>query len=213
MPPIHFDVAVLIAATVTGFVTYRKNDPLYLRLMRFFLLVDLIAELGGEMLKQAHRSNVLLFSIYSIIELSFLLYFFRETIYGTDIRKKIRVLQFVMPPIYLVNLLFVQGPRQFNTYTYSLGSLVLVALGVLYLYRLFRNKDTVNLLREPAFWISVGVIFFYTSALSMVGVINYVNEFPPNVIRFVLKLIQSFAVFFYLLFIIAFLCRRNTRKS
>jgi hypothetical protein len=213
MPSINIDVIILMIATAIGFITYSKKNPPYLRVLPFFLLFDVIVEFTGQHVMLAGHNNVWIFNLYSVVEFSYFLYYFRQTIYGAAVKKKIRILQFILPVLCLVNIFFIQGIKVFHTYSYVLGSLLMVGLGVLYFYRLFKNREQLNLLREPSFWISIGVIFFYVCALSTVGIINYIAVLPRAIINNMQTIIQIEAAFFYLFYIIAFLCRTNTRKS
>lgn len=211
---VNIDTYSLAVTTLIGLITFKRSDKPHMKWLRLFLVYDLATEVAGIIISNMHRPNQFLFTIYSIVELSFFLYFFSETIYGAGVRKKIRALQIAMPILWLLNVLFLQGPRQFSSYTFSLGCLILVTLGFVYLYRLFKNKEQVNLLREPSFWVSVGVIFFFMSALWMAGVFNYIAVLPKKIITITMILVKTFAVFFDIFLIIAFLCqqRRSTPK-
>jgi hypothetical protein len=213
MPSINIDVIVLMITTAIGFITYSKKNPLYLRVLPFFLLFDVVIELIGKAVMTAGNNNALMFSLYSIVEFSYFLFYFRQTIYGAGVKKKIRILQFVLPAICLINIFFIQGTRVFHTYSYSLASMVMVSLGVTYFYRLFKNREQLDLLREPSFWISIGITFFFVGSLSIVGALNYIAVLPRAIKNNIQTIIQIVAAFFYFFYIIAFLCRTNTRRS
>lgn len=209
---VSFDVFILAITTLIGFLTLTKSDAIHLKLLRFFLLVDLIFDITGYILSHRGIRNITVYNIYSLLELSFFLYFLRETIPGNGIKKSIRVLQFLLPSLSILNILFVQGVRQFQSSTFALGCLALVTLGVIYIYRLFKDKENINLLREPAFWVNVGVIFFFTSILSMMGIQNYMAKLPYKIILLLTVLVRIIASLFYIFLIIAFVCQRRTRR-
>ncbi len=58
----------------------------------------------------------------------------------------------------LLNIYFVQV-NVFPPTTYSLGCLLIVGICIYYFYELFHLPSSVNLLREPAFWICTGLLF------------------------------------------------------
>jgi hypothetical protein len=210
---LSIDLKVLIAAIPLGFLTMRKSNPLYLNIFPFFLMLTLSVELIGELMQGPGHNNLLLFNLYTIIEFCFYLWFFKTVITGTRMQKLIRLLLYSLPIICFINIFFIQGPAVFHTYTYSLSCLIMVGLGITYFYRLFEQTGKVNILREPSFWISIGIIFFFTSSVSVIGVINYISTLPKATSLLLQKIFLMVNAFFYLLLIIAFLCKINFRKS
>jgi ABC-type transport system involved in cytochrome c biogenesis permease subunit len=211
MSRITIDFIVLAIAIVIGFFYLKKDKP-YLKIFPFFLLLTLAVELTGQYFQKPGQSNLILFNFFSVLEFCFYIYFFRESIPGERIRKRINIILYLTPVVCLLNIFLVQGTNQFHTYTYSAGCLLMVALGITYFYRLFKTEEQIDLLREPSFWISIGIIFFFICTLSMLGVINYVGQLPMSIRANIKSIIKLINAFFYLFFIIGFLCR-NTRRS
>jgi hypothetical protein len=116
------------------------------------------------------------------------------------------------PLISAINIFLVQKSGVFQTMTYSLGCLLIVAACIYYFWELFQSKNYVNLAREPTFWISSGVLFNYTCNFPVYALINLV-KMDPGVIYVILIVIDFVGILLYLSFIIAFLCRLKTRKS
>lgn len=212
---IHFsiDLKVLIAAIPIGFLTMRKSNPLYLNILPFFLLLTLAVELIGELMQGPGHNNLLLYNLYTIIEFYFYLWFFKTVIRGGQIQNAIHILLYLVPIICLINIFFMQGPKVFHTYTYSLSCLIMVGLGITYFYKLFNIPGKLNIYREPSFWISIGIIFYFISSVSVIGVINYIATLPQATSNLLQKIFLMVNAFFYLLLIIAFLCKIHIRKS
>jgi hypothetical protein len=102
----------------------------------------------------------------------------------------------------------------FHTVTYSLGCIIIVALSIYYFFELFQRTSAVNLLRQPAFWICSGLLFYYTCTFPLYGFNNIVTSSLPNpVIQNLFIVFQLLDVLLYLSFTIAFLCRLRVRKS
>jgi hypothetical protein len=89
---------------------------------------------------------------------------------------------------------------------------VIVAACIYFFLELFQSKNYVNLVREPAFWICSGLLFFCTCSFPVYGLINFIN-FEYSIIRIILYVFDFVNIFLYLSFTIAFLCRLRTRKS
>jgi hypothetical protein len=212
MIDLTIELVVLAFAVPVGLLATRRKDPLYLRLFPFFLLITLSVELIGQHFKKAGQNNLILFNLFTVFEFMFYTYFFLVVIPGVTIKKITRIIFWLLPVICFANIFFIQGPDVFHTYTYVVGCLVMVALGITYFYRIFMIPERMNLLREPAFWISVGIIFFFVASVSILGVFNYISTLPRNLIRLLQAIFLWVNAFFYVLFIFAFLCRKNIRK-
>lgn len=210
---VTIDLAILMLAIAIGFIKGAHKKQGYLRLLPFFLLLILCVEFTGQITQYYYINNTMLYNFLSIVQFIFYLYFFRQAIYANR-HKAISHLMWILPLLCLINIFFIQGTHVFHSYTFTLGSVTLILLGVTYFYRLFKSDDRLELLREPAFWISISIVFFYICSLSFVSLMNYIAHLPvPTrlMLKKILKLIDAFA---YLFFIIAFLCRsKNTRNS
>lgn len=213
MAYLSIDLIVLLPAILIGLITFRKKHTLYLKIFPFFLLLILLVELGGQLLQEKGLNNTLLFNLFSVIEFFFFTYFFREVIPNPRIKKIITTISYLLPLLCLADIFLIQGPHIFHTYTYIIGCLVMVGLGITYFYHLFNSTERVDLLHEPAFWISIGIIFFFICSVSVVGSFNYISILPKLIRVNLQKILLLVNTFFYLIFIIAFLCQINILKS
>ena len=204
---------VLIAAIVVGFISVRREDLLYRKIFPYFLLLTLAVEFTGQLLKKPGQPNALIFNIYSIIELLFYAFFFYQEISDKKIKEFLKYSSIIITLSSLINIFFFQGIHVFHTYTYSFGCLQMIALGTIYFYYIFKEETKINLLKSPAFWISAGIIFFHTSSVTLITSFNYVATLPVKFRRLTQQMLYMVNALFYLLFIIAFLCRTQIRKS
>ncbi|MCW3116295.1 MAG: hypothetical protein JWM28_377 [Chitinophagaceae bacterium] len=207
-----FDLIILLAAIITGGITFKKSNPPYIKILPFFLLLIFVVEMYGQFISKAGHNNTWLYNLLSVVEFTYFLYFFLSTATRPSARKILRILLVGFPLLCLVNIFFFQGQHVFHTYTYGLGAILMVLLGVAYFYQLFKASFNVNLPRLPAFWISTAVIFFFTCSVSILGTINYVSVLSEQVIKTSQNLLLTVNSLYYILFIISFICQTNTRK-
>lgn len=207
------DQRILLLAIIIGLgVSFKKKTPTYLKLLPFFLILLFSVECFGRVLSEKKQNNTLLFNFFSVLEFGFFIYFFKAILPGERSQKIINVLLFGLPTLCLLNIFLLQGPMVFHTHTYSIGSLILVGCGIAYFYQVFKSPAKLNLVWEPAFWISTAVIFFFTASVSILGIINYVSVLPGRIIKNSLNVLHFINALFYILFIIAFLCKLNIQK-
>jgi hypothetical protein len=207
-----YDVFVLLATFLVAALTVKANSPKYLRYFPVYLGLISIVEIIGSTARKTHTSNTLMYNLSSTAEICFLLFVIGELLRSKKNKGLARVFLLVFASVALLNICFGQGPHAFHTYSYVLGCLLLVILGILYFAQLFNQPEPVNLVKLPAFWIVAGIIFFFTCSMSFHGIANYLSTLPRS-IRFQLTNLLSFAnTLLYILFVIAFLCQTTTRK-
>jgi hypothetical protein len=67
--------------------------------------------------------------------------------------------------------------------------------------------------RQPAFWISSGLLFYYSVTFAQYGLVNFISNLPSNVIQTLLTILVIINTCLYLSFTIAFLCRLKIHRS
>lgn len=210
---VPLDLKVLIAAILIGMLRYNKSNHLYFRLLPLFLLLTLLVELLSQLMHHTKNGNVFIYNLFTILEFTFLSFVFWSIIPNPQVAKQIRKTSFILPLICLFNVFFIQGLNTFHSYTYMLGCLVMIFYSIVYFYQIFNSSQRFDLLREPPFWISIGVMFFYISSFSVFGLLNNISKLP-NIIKYNLqKILYVVNAFYYTLFIIAFLCQFKITKS
>lgn len=207
------DLVVLTITMIAGFVIIRKSDPSYLKLFPYFLLFLLVIELIGRIKQQANQNNVLYYNLLAAVEFGFFSYFFSQVIPNEKIKRVLAKTIFVLPLACLINFFFVQGTRSFNTYTFMGSSVAMIVLAVIYFYQSFNRETGISRLREPSFWINTGIFFFFVGTASVFGATNYIKVLPMETRKTLGAIILVVSAFFYLTFLIAFLCQINIRKS
>lgn len=210
---VPLDLKVLIVAIIIGILRYNKSNHLYFRLLPLFLLLTLLVELLSQLMHHTKNGNVFIYNLFTILEFTFLSFVFWSIIPNPQAAKQIRQFSFILPAICLCNVFFIQGVNTFHSYTYMLGCLVMIFYSIIYFYQIFNSSQRFDLLREPAFWISIGVMFFYISSFSVFGLLNNISKLP-NILKYNLqKILYVVNAFYYTLFIIAFLCQFKITKS
>ena len=192
---------------LTSLFTLNKNgNPYYLKYFSIFLLLTLVIESSSFYLWYMGKTNAKLYSYFTIFEFSFYLFILRLIIENKRVRKIIGYSLMSYLVVSLFNILFIQT-EGFHSITYSLGCLLIVSFCIYYFFELFQSTHSVNLAREPAFWICSGLLFFYTCTFPLMGLWNHLHGLPGIILRNLFAVLQVLNVLLYSLFSIAFLCR------
>ncbi|OQP58503.1 hypothetical protein [Niastella populi] len=199
-----------LLASITLF--FQASVPRYLKAFPFFMLITLVVEVTAWLLLQYKINVTLLYIVFTSFEFMFYLFIVAYSIYNLKVRKIILWLLAVYPVLVLLNRLFIQQ-RSFHTITYSIGCLLVVAACIFYFFELFQSTHSVNLIKEPAFWICSGLLFFYCCTFPLIGLWNYLHNLPGIILKNLNYILTFLNILLYSLFSIAFLCRLRYRRS
>ena len=197
-------------ACIVGFVIlFNKGLPRPFSLLPFYLLLTLTIEIIGWRIGAQGKNNTIYYNFFSIFSLIFYSYFIYHLLTSRTIKTIIIVAAIIWPVIALINLIFVQGLHQFNTMTYAISSMLIIIFCVCFFFELFKKSEALNLKRNPGFWFVTGLLFFNACTLPLLGLANYIYQFSPVLINNFATILTILNILLYVLFTIAFLCRKS----
>ena len=205
--PLFAGIAFLTALTI--FRT--KDSPKYLRAFAFFLLINFITDTIGAITADLTVNNITFVNLVTVFDFAFYIYFLRELIRSKKIKRFLFYTLLIYPPVCLVNILVVQAVT-FHSMTYGLGCLLIIISCVYYFWEMFQNAYSVNLARQPSFWICSGLLFYYTCTFPVYGAVNLLLALPKVILRNLLFILVLLNILEYLSFTIAFLCRHKGKS-
>jgi hypothetical protein len=209
LEPVFIIIALLASLTLY----FQPNTVFYLRIFPLFLLLNASVETVADYLAFHGKHNIFLLNPFTVTAFCFYLFVLRQIIRNSKARKIILHLLWIYPVLALGNIFFIQKPTVFHTMTYSLGCLLVVAVCIYYFLELFQLAITVNLLRQPAFWICSGLLFYFTCTFPIYGFNSLLEKASLTTIQNLMIISDFLNVFLYSSFTIAFLCRFRIRKS
>lgn len=194
-------------------ITFYKRQPQWLRFFFYFLLITFIVDIGAALYSGYFKqSNHFIANIY--LPISFTCYFL--LFYKALETKKIKTIVFGCFIIYLLfvfyDIFFINGFYYFNSYSYSVGSILILLCCLLYLMWLFSSDSLINYFRIPMFWIATGLLFYFVGNLVQMSLFRYILSLDPggtiySVISVTLNVLLYGAV------TIAFLCNQVWKKA
>jgi hypothetical protein len=207
LAPIAAGIVFLISLSIY----LRRPVELYLRLFSFYLLFDCLTEFITNYLALHVRNTVLLSSLTTMVQFCFYIYLLREVIHGQKAKRVLFYCLLIFPLIFAGNIFLVQTSQVFQSITYSLGCLLVASACIYYFWELFQSKHSINLTKEPVFWICSGLLIYYVCTFPVLALVNFIkidNSFLGT-LEIILDILQ---ILLYLSFTIAFICRLRTRK-
>ncbi|HEY4060291.1 MAG TPA: hypothetical protein VGM30_00245 [Puia sp.] len=208
---ILLSIIISFAASLT--VYFQPKGDAYLKLFTPFLLVTLLVESASNLGLVRGKDNSTMYNFFSVLEFSFYFFILGEIVKGGFAKKCVRAIIWIYGAVSLGNIIFIQKLSGFPSLTYALGCLLIVAICIYYFFELFQISQSVPLVRQPAFWICSGLLFFYCCSFPIFGPMNFIAVLPPVIRQNLVAIIDIMNVLLYSSFTIAFLCRLRTRKS
>jgi hypothetical protein len=208
-----FDIVEIVTLLVGIFcLSALKKSPLIWLVGLLFIVVT--AELAGRYFRKVlHQPNAWIFNLSTCIE--FLVYgllFYRCFTFPAFKKIALGFLYF-FPIAAAVNIIFIQGFFNFHSYTMSIGSLFMILFCCCFFYELLYQKEKINLLAMPLFWIATGILFFYTGDLLYNLFFNYMVANNLNYKALFAAINNNLIILLYFCFTVAFLCKRLDIKS
>jgi hypothetical protein len=190
---------------------FRKNAPRYLKYFPAFLFITVVVELTAIILRLNKISRKPLYNFFSVFEILFYLFVLYHIISNERV-KKIIFYSFILYSIISIINILTQRIKTFHSFTYSLGAIVLVCFCIYYFYSFFKQATSQKPGKEPAFWICLGLVFFYGCTMPWWAAYNFLHATRFEMNMFVL-IIGITNYFLYSSFAIAFFIFYKLRKQ
>jgi hypothetical protein len=182
-----------------------------------FLLLTVFVEFIGNLsvIHAVKEKNYWIYNIFTTFEFIFYAYLFTDN-FKLPILRKIALYFIPLVVVFSIsNYLFLQGTQHFHTYTLLFGSFFIVLFCCCYFYEwVLPEQINQNLLKQPFFWVCVGLLLFYLGSVIINALYEYLRS--SDMIeegKHIYGLInRSLNVVLYSSFSISFILCRNNRK-
>jgi hypothetical protein len=207
---IDFYLYILPVGVTVGIILFRRIEPPVLRWLVPFLAATLVVETIGLITSSRHLHNVWLYNPWNCIEFMFYSYLYSCLLEDPKWVRIIRYSLLVYPLLFLYNVLTV-GTDYFHRITFQTGSVLVIFWSYLYFRQFMRSPGHISVFRNPAFWLSTGLILFYTGFFFYVSASQQLATIIPRWIW--QAIIDPLNILLYGSFLIALLCRPMMTKT
>jgi hypothetical protein len=209
--PFYITVIIIsFLASILG-LSVKENQVPVLISFSCFLFLSAVVEFIGWKLSMKYINTVALYNFFTLFEFIFYLFFFRSVFTSSRMKRIILVVMIAYCICVFLNIFFIQKGI-FHSYTYVLGCMLIVIFSIAYFYFLFRFPETGSLVKNPFFWIGIGLLFYYTCTIPVYGLQNFITHTVRYYNRILTLIEDLLNIVLYTLFSIGFLCKINFRK-
>lgn len=157
--------------------------------------------------------NHFLFNIIYSIRAIFVPYFYKDWLQNLKIKRIIKIVVIIFPLFVAVNTIWIQGFFTLQTYSFVSGGTFILLLSVAYLWELYTNEESQNIIRDPVFWFSLAHLIYFAVSLPYIGMFNFLWSNYPSFTTLYYELIFDGTICLYnILLTTGFLCLKRTMK-
>ncbi|MEZ4828317.1 MAG: hypothetical protein R3C61_18810 [Bacteroidia bacterium] len=168
--------AFSILIPVIASIRYYRNQPVYLRLLSWFLWICALTDLSSHVLAEWYINTDPSLHIYTIVEFAFLILILQPHLPSFFTVQKAWYVILLFSVFGLYNMFFLQGVFAFNSYALAVESIAMIMLTVWYFYHVLQELSEKKLTESPIFWISTGILTYFSVNLFMYIIGRYLSE-------------------------------------
>lgn len=177
------------------------------RLIFIILSAVAVLESYGTYTSLNGINNVWAFNIVFVyLETLLFFYFFALVFNDPKFSKNIIFLASLFLIWGIINTLWIQSFDLLQTYSFILGSILIIGCCIYFFYRIFEGDlyQDQNLFSLPSFWIATFVLFFYACSFLFFASFRLVDERNFELLGKIYTLIKALGVLMYLVMGMAF---------
>ncbi|MGB5026793.1 MAG: hypothetical protein WBO44_15675 [Saprospiraceae bacterium] len=192
----------------------KKNCNSSIKYFELFLGISLILDAFiGSLFIYLEIQNAWIYNILILIQVPYFLYLFLSYFKGSSDYILFKRIIWGVVILSIINFLFIQGPTHVNNFSYLLGMSVLCILIVKYYYSLLLSEVSVSLFRLPLFWLSIGILLFFTASFPILAYLNIIIDSNSMLTEPLYDLVGIGNIFLSLSYLMVILCPWMIQKS
>ncbi len=154
----------VLVPVVAGIIRYQRLDKA-LKVFAWFIFLSLLFDAAFVYTANRGINNLVLSSLFRIIQYAAFSMLFYYSFRSRIIRKGIMAILICFLFFSVVNLLFLQGASQFNTWTQGISCILLILFVLLFFFELFKAGKVKRLERYPLFWVASAALLYFAGSM------------------------------------------------
>lgn len=198
-----FILVLQLITALIGSIYYYKYKNTFLKYFLIFLWYIAINDIIGYILNNNSFEVAWLYNIYYLIVFNYLIFLFRNYLSNKRHKKWIIILIILYNLSVLINSFFENYFDEFSIMPYIIGASFVIISIILYYVDILNSEKVLYVNKNLLFWISIGVLIYYSGNIPFRIVRNYGGELVDASIQFLVLCILTIVM--NLCFIISFI--------
>lgn len=204
----HILYLLELISCISGFIFWKKIKTSFWKWFPFYLAIIVIVELTADYFTYTDNS-AFRNSMYNNFSIPLEFLFFYWVYYRCATGKKKKTLVILCTVIYLIGFIldqvnFSKTNYFFDSFSYSIGNLVLLVCIISFFFQLLNSNDILHYKTSMIFWVSLGVLIFYLGSLPFYGFYNLLYKKYHALFIFYTYIMFACNWIMYSLFTVAF---------
>ena len=179
------------------------------RIILVYLLISAGVNLAADMLVRNRAANLPLLHVYTAVEFIVLVMMYRYLLAGTRAASMVTGLQVGFALACIANAIWLQSMYTFNSYSLSLGAIIIMLLAINYFARLAVEVPVGKVSDLPDFWFNTALFLYFSGSCMLYVFSNFFLQVTQQEFYTVWGLHAIFVMLMYILFSIGFIkCKR-----
>jgi hypothetical protein len=163
---LNIGIIICLLLTSTLFLLKRKDYPQQVRRFGWFVCLNLLVESMALTLALSNKNNLPLLHFYTLAEFILLSAFFIPLIFPTPSQQRIAFrLAGLIGLLVIANSIWIQPIHTYNSYSYTLVNLLIIASCLFLLFRLFNQAVQPEYLHQFYFTVSAALFVYLSGSI------------------------------------------------
>jgi hypothetical protein len=160
----HISTFISIVPVLLSVFIFKKLSPIQLRLVTL-IIVLFTTELTANIVWRQQINNNPIYHVYAVVEFFLILRIFKLELTKLFTLNKFIIIFVSFLTFAIINVIVWQNIFVFNSNVTTLSSFLIVVLVLIYFYSLLQKENLAPLGRIPIFWISAGMMVYFSTNL------------------------------------------------
>lgn len=160
---------------IAGLIRYNRLQRVQ-QAAFILILLSILVEVAAHWIIRQDWNHFLVYHIFTILEFGLLTYIFAQGLVPFLKLNFFRGIVLFFLLFIISDMIWISGIAQFNSYSTAIEGLILIFLSLSWFYKTLQELKIKHLEREPLFWISTGILLYFSSNLFIFLFTNYVNS-------------------------------------
>jgi hypothetical protein len=213
MPDLDIYIYIIALGVLIGLIRFMRLEFL-LKSLPFFLLLTLFVECVTPFhWIRFHGNNAWFFNIFTTIEFMYYSLIFYHILQKGSLKKAVIIVAIIFLIFTCVNIFMIQGFHRFHTISYRAGAIMVAVWCFLYFRQLLQSSEHIVLIKNPFFWMSTGLLFFYLGFFFYFSAFDYIVYKKIKFGKELWDILrETLNILLYSCFVIALICPRKNRQ-